>query len=70
MAGTTPKGLPYPTVGDAPNVATDIQALATAVDTELNDYLTTTSAASTYATITSAATQDDIRSISFMLGGM
>ena len=39
MAGTTPKGFPYPTVGDAPNVATDIQALATAVDTELDDYV-------------------------------
>jgi len=38
MAGTTPKGFPYPTVGDAPNIATDIQALATAIDTEFNDY--------------------------------
>jgi len=43
MAGTTPKGFPYPTVGDAPNIATDIQALATAVDTEFNDYAGATS---------------------------
>jgi hypothetical protein len=39
MAGTTPKGLPYPSAGDAPNVSTDIQNLATAVDTEFDDYV-------------------------------
>lgn len=70
MAGTTPKGLRYPTVGDNPQVATDIQNLATDVDTELNDYLTTTTAASTYATLTASATNDSVRTIAFMLGGM
>lgn len=70
MAGTTPKGLRYPTVGDNPQVATDIQNLATDVDTELNDYLTTATAASTYATITASATDDSVRTIAFMLGGM
>lgn len=36
MAGTTPRrALPYPTNGDAPNVAGDIAALATAVDLQL-----------------------------------
>ena len=39
MAGTTPKGLPYPSAGDAPNVSTDIQNLATAVDTEFDNYV-------------------------------
>ena len=38
MAGTTTKGLRYPTAGDNPAVHTDIQNLATDVDTELNDY--------------------------------
>jgi outer membrane murein-binding lipoprotein Lpp len=70
MAGTTPKGFHYPTAGDNPQVATDIQTLATDVDTELNDYLTNATAASTYATITDAATEDKVRSIAFMLGGM
>lgn len=32
MAGSTSKGLPYPAAGDAPNVHTDIQALAAAAD--------------------------------------
>jgi hypothetical protein len=38
MAGTTTKGLRYPSAGDNPAVHTDIQNLATDVDTELNDY--------------------------------
>jgi hypothetical protein len=39
MAGTTTKGLRYPTAGDNPAVHTDIQNLATDVDTELDDYV-------------------------------
>jgi hypothetical protein len=39
MAGTTTKGLRYPTAGDNPAVHTDIQNLATDVDTELDDYI-------------------------------
>jgi len=38
MAGTTSKGLRYPSAGDNPAIHTDIQNLATDVDTELNDY--------------------------------
>lgn len=38
MAGTTPKGFPYPSSGDAPNIPSDIQALATAIDTEFDSY--------------------------------
>jgi hypothetical protein len=38
MAGTTTKGLRYPTAGDNPAIHTDILNLATDVDTELNDY--------------------------------
>jgi hypothetical protein len=38
MAGTTTKGLRYPTAGDNPAIHTDLQNLATDVDTELNDY--------------------------------
>jgi len=38
MAGTTTKGLRYPTAGDNPAIHTDIQNLATDVDTELSDY--------------------------------
>jgi hypothetical protein len=49
--GTTTKGLPYPSQSDDPNVPGDIQALATAVDTELNDYPTEVEAAATYATL-------------------
>jgi hypothetical protein len=48
MAGTTPKGFRYPEDSDAPNIAVDIENLASDVDTELDDYLTTASAASTY----------------------
>ena len=70
MAGTTTKGFRYPTAGDNPAVHTDILNLATDVDTELNDYLTTASAASTYATLTNSATDDSVRTITFMLGGM
>ena len=70
MAGTTSKGLRYPTAGDNPAVHTDILNLATDVDTELNDYLTTASAAATYATLTASATDDSVRTINFMLGGM
>jgi hypothetical protein len=70
MAGTTSKGLRYPTAGDNPAVHTDIFNLATDVDTELNDYLTTATAASTYATLTASATDDSVRTIAFMLGGM
>lgn len=39
---TTTKGLPYPSNSDNVDVPGDIQALAEAVDTELNAYLTTT----------------------------
>ena len=39
MAGTTTKGLRYPTAGDNPAVHTDILNLATDVDTLLNDYV-------------------------------
>lgn len=38
MAGTTTKGLRYPSAGDNPAVHTDIQNLATDVDTELDNY--------------------------------
>lgn len=70
MAGTTTKGLRYPTAGDNPAVHTDIKNLADDVDSELNDYLTTASASSTYATIATSATEDKVRSINLMLGGM
>ena len=55
MAGTTSKGLRYPTAGDNPAVHTDIKNLADDVDSELNDYLTTASASSTYLTTSSAS---------------
>jgi GTP cyclohydrolase III len=70
MPGTTSKGLRYPTAGDNPAVHTDILNLATDVDNELNDYLTTASAASTYATLSESATEDTVRTVTFMLGGM
>ena len=44
MAGTTTKGLRYPTAGDNPAIHTDIQNLATDVDTELSDYALLTGA--------------------------
>jgi hypothetical protein len=40
MAGTTTKGLRFPSAGDNPAVHTDIQNLATDVDTLLDGYLT------------------------------
>lgn len=70
MAGTTSKGLRYPTAGDNPAVHTDILNLATDVDTELNDYLTTATAASTYITSASAATNDSVVTTNLLLGGM
>ena len=70
MAGTTSKGLRYPTAGDNPAVHTDFLNLATDIDTELNDYLTTSAAASTYVTAANAASADVVRTIQFMLGGM
>jgi hypothetical protein len=70
MAGTTSKGLRYPTAGDNPAVHTDILNLATDVDTELNDYLTTATAATTYATKAASASDDSVRTINFLLGGM
>lgn len=39
MPSTTSKGLRYPTSGDNPAVHTDIQNLATDVDTELDNYI-------------------------------
>jgi hypothetical protein len=39
MAGTTTKGLRYPTAGDNPTVHTDILNLATDVDTLLDTYI-------------------------------
>lgn len=42
MPSTTPKGFPYPSNGDAPNIPSDIQALATAIDTEFDSYANTT----------------------------
>lgn len=39
MAGTTTKGLRYPTAGDNPAVHTDIQNLASDIDTLLNSYV-------------------------------
>lgn len=44
MAGTTTKGLRYPTAGDNPAVHTDILNLATDVDTELDNYVLASSA--------------------------
>jgi hypothetical protein len=70
MAGTTPKGLRYPTAGDTPAVHVDIKNLADDVDAELNDYLTNATASSTYATLAQASTLDDVRTVGFLLGGM
>ena len=70
MAGTTTKGLRYPTAGDNPAVHTDIKNLADDVDAELSDYVLTSTANSTYATLASAATLDSVRVNAFMLGGM
>jgi len=59
MAGTTSKGLRYPTAGDNPAVHTDILNLATDVDTELDDYILK-SAPSFTATVTLGAGADII----------
>jgi hypothetical protein len=63
MADTTPKGFRFPQDSDAPNIAVDIENLATDVDTELDDYLTTASAASTYLTTASASSDYIAKSI-------
>jgi hypothetical protein len=70
MAGTTTKGLRYPTAGDNPAVHTDIKNLADDVDAELSDYVLTSTANSTYASAATAASLDSVRVVSFMLGGM
>lgn len=57
MAGTTSKGLRYPTAGDNPAVHTDILNLATDVDNELDNYILT-SAPSFSSTITLGAGAD------------
>ena len=59
MAGTTTKGLRYPTAGDNPAVHTDILNLATDVDNELDDYILK-SAPSFTATVTLGAGADII----------
>jgi hypothetical protein len=57
MAGTTTKGLRYPTAGDNPAVHTDILNLATDVDTELDNYILASSPSFT-ATVTLGAGAD------------
>jgi hypothetical protein len=59
MAGTTTKGLRYPTAGDNPAVHTDFLNLATDIDTELDDYLLK-SAPNFTATVTLGAGADII----------
>jgi len=59
MAGTTTKGLRYPTAGDNPAVHTDFLNLATDVDTELDDYILK-SAPSFTSTVTLGASADII----------
>lgn len=59
MAGTTTKGLRYPTAGDNPAVHTDILNLATDVDTELDNYILA-SAPSFTSTVTLGAGADII----------
>lgn len=59
MAGTTSKGLRYPTAGDNPAVHTDILNLATDVDTELDNYILASSPSFT-ATVTLGAGADII----------
>ena len=59
MAGTTTKGLRYPTAGDNPAVHTDIQNLATDVDTELDNYILAASPSFT-STITLGTSADII----------
>lgn len=59
MAGTTTKGLRYPTAGDNPAVHTDILNLATDVDTELDNYILASSPSFT-ATVTLGTSADII----------
>jgi hypothetical protein len=59
MAGTTSKGLRYPTAGDNPAVHTDILNLATDVDSELDNYILSSSA-SFSSTVTLGAGADII----------
>ena len=59
MAGTTTKGLRYPTAGDNPAVHTDFLNLATDIDTELDDYILK-SVPSFTATVTLGAGADII----------
>ena len=59
MAGTTTKGLRYPTAGDNPAVHTDFLNLATDIDTELDDYILKSAPAFT-STITLGAGNDII----------
>lgn len=54
MAGTTPKGFRFPQDADAPNIAVDIENLADDVDAELDDYITTATATSTFFTAVEA----------------
>lgn len=70
MAGTTTKGLRFPQDADAPNIAVDFQNLATDIDSELDDYLLTATANSTFAPSANVANLDEIRVVTFMLGGM
>ena len=59
MAGTTTKGLRYPTAGDNPAVHTDFLNLATDIDTELDNYILA-SAPSFTSTVTLGAGADII----------
>ena len=59
MAGTTTKGLRYPTAGDNPAVHTDILNLATDVDSELDNYILASSPSFT-STVTLGASADII----------
>jgi hypothetical protein len=59
MAGTTTKGLRYPTAGDNPAVHTDFLNLATDIDTELDDYILKSAPAFT-STVTLGASADII----------
>jgi hypothetical protein len=58
MAGTTTKGLRYPTAGDNPAVHTDILNLATDVDTELDNYIL--SASPSFSSTITLGTSADI----------
>jgi hypothetical protein len=58
MAGTTTKGLRYPTAGDNPAVHTDFLNLATDIDTELDDYIL--KSAPSFTTTVTLGTSADI----------